>query len=397
VSQIRIGHFLRPWFLAPLLCLVYALAVVAHYGDSLALVTVGSDYAPAELATRAYSKEGYDGQSVYYLARYGFAAEPFLDVPAYRAQRILLPALGGIFSFGQHEVLPWVLLAVNLLALAGGTWLLESLLREYRLSPWYAIGYALSCGVFGAARLNTTETLAYALVIAAIVLARREKWLWSAVIFALAALAKEMTLVFPAAYTVHLLYQWITAKNTATLRHAVLFGAISLLPFLAWQMVLYSQFGAFGIGSGGDKATSFELIPLMGFIRILTEGGLAIFVVLAPIVFGFALFPTVWAFCRCWRDYQYSRAMKRNNVPASEKQGWTLVTTLLFANALLMLFVPFSTYRELLGILRFIVGLQIAVILYAAEKRQYRALMYSTIWFVGSFLVIFSDFAAKGV
>lgn len=395
MRSFRTGAFLRPWWIAPLLCLVYALAVVAHYGDTLALVTIGADYAPPELRSRAYSDEGYDGQSVYYLARYGFAARPYLDVPAYRAQRILLPFLGGLLSFGQVELLPWALLAVNLAALAGSTWLLEGLLREYRLSPWYAAGYAFSCGVFGAARLNTTETLAYGLVIAGMALARRERLLWSAVLFGLAGLAKEITLVFPAAYTVYRIYQaYHEAKQKWTQYIASLqFGLISITPFIAWQLILYGQFGAFGIGSGGERATSFELIPVMGFIRILTEGGLQVFAILAPIVVGFALLPTVWAFWRCWKDYQYTRAVKAGNMLESMTQGWTLLTTLLLANALLMLFVPFSTYRELLGILRFIVGLQIAVILYAASKRQYRALTYSTLWFTTSFLVIFSDFA----
>ena len=45
-----------------------------------------------------------------------------------------------------------------------------------------------------------------------------------------------------------------------------------------------------------------------------------------------------------------------------------------------MPFVPFSTYREPLGILRFIVGLQIAVIVYAAWKPAPRALRNTTLW-----------------
>jgi hypothetical protein len=60
-----------------------------------------------------------------------------------------------------------------------------------------------------------------------------------------------------------------------------------------------------------------------------------------------------------------------------------------------MLFVPFSTYREPLGILRFIVGLQIAVILFAAERHQIRALRNSTIWMLTMLFLIGSDFAAN--
>jgi hypothetical protein len=61
-----------------------------------------------------------------------------------------------------------------------------------------------------------------------------------------------------------------------------------------------------------------------------------------------------------------------------------------------MLFVPFSTYRELLGMFRFIVGLQIAVILYAAHRRQRRVLSYSTLWMMTTLLLIASDFGSTG-
>jgi hypothetical protein len=53
-----------------------------------------------------------------------------------------------------------------------------------------------------------------------------------------------------------------------------------------------------------------------------------------------------------------------------------------------MPFVPFSTYREPLGILRFIVGLQIAVLLYAAQTHNIRVLRYSTFWIVSILLSV---------
>ena len=184
-------------------------------------------------------------------------------------------------------------------------------------------------------------------------------------IFALAALAKETTLFFVAGYGLYLLVgrRW---------RTAILFGGMAILPFIVWQLILRSSLGAFGIGSGGALATSFEVIPFAGIARILTEtppqsraGIVAIFsVILIP----FVIVPTLWAMWRCWMEWR--------------KNTWTAYTYLLFTNAGIILFVPFSTYREPLGILRFIVGLQIAAILYAAEKKRTRALRNSTIWIV---------------
>ena len=64
-----------------------------------------------------------------------------------------------------------------------------------------------------------------------------------------------------------------------------------------------------------------------------------------------------------------------------------LFSLLLLVTAGIMPFVPFSTYREPLGILRFIVGLQIAVILYAANRKNSRVLRYSTIWIVTTLFI----------
>jgi hypothetical protein len=47
-----------------------------------------------------------------------------------------------------------------------------------------------------------------------------------------------------------------------------------------------------------------------------------------------------------------------------------------------MPFVPFSTYREFLGLLRFIPGLVLMTVLYAAHYRLRRPLVYSTLWIV---------------
>ncbi|GAB4508904.1 MAG: hypothetical protein OHK0046_02760 [Anaerolineae bacterium] len=358
--------------LVTVLCLLYCLAVIAvNGGDPLALVTIGTQFSEG-IPEEAGGTEGYDGQFVYYIARDPSTAAPYIDVPAYRFQRILLPLAGGLLSFGQEALLPWVLLAVNLAALAGGTALLEHLLVQQGVSRWYALGYALSLGVFGTVRLSLPEVLAYGLVLGGIVLARREQWMWSALVFALAALAKETTLLFVAGYGLYLLIQqrW---------RLAVLFGLVAGLPFVVWQFVLYVRLGAFGVGSGGAMATGFEIIPLAGVLRILFEGGPVVFVIFLLLLGPFVLVPTYWALRESWLMLRAERL--------------SAYVLLMAVNAAIMLFVPFSTYREPLGILRFIVGLQIAVILYAAEKPSRRALLNSTIWAITIFFLIGSDFA----
>jgi len=203
-SPIRLNFstqmLLRPWFIVTLLCLMYCLLVVAiNEGDPLALVTIGTRFSEGT-PEEAGGTEGYDGQFVYFIARDPSNAAQFLDVPAYRFQRILLPVFGMILSFGQDDLIPWALLFTNLVALAASTAALEYLLRQHNISRWYALGYALSLGVFGVVRLSLTETLAYGLVIGGVIFANREQWILSAICLALAAFTKETTLLFVGAY-----------------------------------------------------------------------------------------------------------------------------------------------------------------------------------------------------
>jgi len=353
---------LCPWIVVLTLCILYiAIVLIRNNGDPLALVTIGTRFSQGIPG----GTEGYDGQFVYYIARDPSNAAQYLDVPAYRFQRILLPTLGRALALGQEGLIPWALLLINLISLAAGTWLLEQLLLQYNVSRWYALTYGLTVGIFASVRLSLSEPLAYALVLGGITFANRERWVESAVIFALAALAKETTLFFVAGYSLYL----FTRRHWRT---AILFGAIAVLPFAAWQFVLRNSLGTFGIGSGGALATSFEPVPFAGVVRILmdtpAESRAGLLVVFSVILIPFVIVPTLWALWRCWVDWRNGK--------------WSAYTLLLFANVVIMPFVPFSTYREPLGILRFIVGLQIAVILYTAERQQTRALRNSTIWIV---------------
>ncbi len=359
----------RPWLIVTLVALVYALAVVLTQGGPLALVTLGTRFSDGDPSSDV-GTEGYDGQFVYYIARDPNDAARFLDVPAYRFQRILLPALGRAGALGQVDALPWALLAINLAALAAGTWALEQLLRHYGASRWYALGYGLALGTLGAVRLTLPEPLAYALALGGLLALVRGRLLPAALLFALAALAKETTLVLAAAVGLHLLWErrW---------REAVFFGVMALLPFAVWQAVLNARLGTAGVGAGGALATTFEIVPFAGVLRILTEGGPAVFAVLMAILLPFVLLPALWGLAASLR------ALRRGNAG--------LTTWLLLASAGVMAFIPFSTYREPLGILRFIVGLQIAVLLFAAQTRHRRALLYSTLWALTLLVLVASD------
>ncbi len=364
--MINYNHFRRPWTLVLVIMLIYLGTIAAlHGGNPKAFVTLGECFSVCQGADGTdcpAGTEGYDGQFTYYIARDPLDSPGCLDVPAYRMQRILLPALGRALSLGYTPLIPWTLVAINLAALVTGTALLEDLLRQAHASRWYALSYGLFVGVVMAVRLSTTEALAYGLVIAGIWLVERERPNAAALMLALAALAKETTLLFAAGLVLyHVLHRrW---------RDAARITLIAGVPFALWQVVLYGWLGTFGAGSGGAKATPFEIVPFNGVWKIASEGSFAAFLLLGVLlVIPSAVLPSLWALWRTLRDLW--------------RRHWTLYTCLLLANAAIMPFVPFSTYREFLGLLRFMPGLVLMVVLYAAQENARRPLLYSTLWIV---------------
>jgi hypothetical protein len=348
---------LHPWLVVLILSLVYlSIIFVANDADPLVFVTLGTQFTEAD----PDGTEGYDGQFGYFIAADPVTAPDLIDAPAYRYQRILLPAAARLLALGQASLVPWTMLIINLIALVGGTYCLEQLLITQGVSRWYALTYGLFAGVFMAVRLSLNEPLAYGLVLAAILSERRDKLWLTGLLLAAAALAKETTLLFTAGYGV-----WLFTQQRW--RAMIGFGLIALVPFALWQGILYWQFGAFGVGSGGAMATPFELIPYNGVWRIYTDTGmLQVFIVFALLLLPSTVLPSLWAIWRGARDLL--------------NRDWHPYVWLLIFNAGVMPFVPFSTYREPLGIVRFIVGMVVSVVLYGALRRNTRVLRYSTLW-----------------
>jgi hypothetical protein len=114
-------------------------------------------------------------------------------------------------------------------------------------------------------------------------------------------------------------------------------------------------------------ATSFEWIPYMGLWRI---GAYSLVYLLAMlVVFGPAVvLPSVWGIRKAIRT-----------LVAGERNVFVLA---LLLNALVIAFLPFSTFRETGGLMRFTCGLVLSVLLFAGQYRLKRVLNYSLLWVV---------------
>lgn len=351
-----------------------AITLLVNGGDPLALARLGTRFSDGD----PQGSEGYDGQFVYYIA-----VEPRpsrvaarLDAPAYRYQRILLPLLARLFAFGRPELIPWTIPLVNLIALAGGVWAVSAWMTRRRVSHWYSLAYGLWAGFTLALVADMAEPLAYALVAGGLLALddpprdtapggsapgdstprARLGWL----LLGLAVFSRETTLLFaaalPLAYAAR--RSWRAAFESAL---------VMLLPFAVFQGWLWWVFGQPGIGSGGAGATSFEIIPFMGLLRIGREsmpyllgmGFVFGLTVILPALWG------VWAALRTW--FRGER---------------TMLVVALFLNAAVIAFTPYSTFRETGGMIRFATGLVLSLLLFAAQYGYRRVLNYSVFWLV---------------
>jgi hypothetical protein len=347
---------LRPWHIVGLVALMYiALTLWRYGGDPMRFALVGSRFDPG-LPGGTW---GYDGQFAYQIARDPMGASRFLDVPAYRYQRLLYPLMARALAAGQPGLIPWTLIAVNWLSLVAGTWFTEGILIGRGVSRWYALSYGLFGGLMIAVRLDLTEPLAYALAQAAVLGYERGRMRSAAGLLALAALTKETTLLVAAGF----LLSFVLSRRW---RDLVEWTIIVGVPFVALQVFLRLWLGTWGIGSGGAMATPFEWIPYRGLWSAAGIGGRA-FAPIALLVTAMALLPGLAALIAALRD-----VMARHDVNP--------LVCILLVNALVIPFTPQSTMREPVGMVRFIVGLAVAVIAWGAYHQSRRALNYSLFW-----------------
>lgn len=321
-------------------------------GDAHGLAELGTQYSQGD----PQGTEGYDGQFAYYIA---FDPHPDrvasrLDVPAYRYQRILYPLLARFLGLGKPNLIPWTLLLVNLVAHLVGTWALARWIELSGGRPIYALIYGLWVGLVISTGTDLTEPLAYGLVTLGWLARKRGHLLLGALSLSMAVFTKETSMLFLAAAILGDLFE-------GNWRRGVIPLCLGVMAFGAWQVWLWTTFGEPGVGAGGDMATPFEVIPFMGFFRIALAS-LKVFALYALLFGPFIILPAIWAV------FQAAQELRAGEFKA---EIWALCI-----NGLVIFFLPFSTFREPLGLVRFGTGLYLSGIQYATLRHRRRLLNY---------------------
>lgn len=240
------------------------IALVAILGNCLALslhmkpwlknlreeLLLGKRWGVAELARKyepgfpAASQIGYDGQFYYAIAHDPLARDPAiygkLDSPSYRYQRILLPLLARILTFGNLRYLTEALFAANLLGLLLGVTAIFFLCRmETGWKAACAIGFLIEPGLLSSLVHALPDALSLSLAVFGLFLWRSSRPRLSVFFWVAAALAKETTLLISLGT---LLWEMIQARK---LKKDILMRTVLLvLPVFLWHGVLRLRLGA---------------------------------------------------------------------------------------------------------------------------------------------------------
>ena len=224
------------------------------YGFTAFLQLTASDASAEIAAFRQYpvfihdNPDSYDGQQyariAYHPALTADELRPAVDNLAYRAQRILLPALAWLLAAGQPAWIMHVYSVLNLaawLVLAGLLWRLLPVDDGRSVVAW--AGILFSAGVLGSVRFALTDLPALIFVAASLWAAERARPRAAVGWLAAAALTRETSLVaWPGLWT----GSW---RSPAALRRNLLRLLLAAAPLAAWLGYVFWRVGPLNEGT----------------------------------------------------------------------------------------------------------------------------------------------------
>jgi hypothetical protein len=210
----RLNRPLVPGVIAFLGWLAFALArwQIWANGHLSLFIMAGHVYThPAQLprGLLLVPSAGYDGQFYYRLAldpaNWHATAFGITMDQSYRYTRIGYPLLAWIFSLGQHQLVPVVLVALNLLGVAAMALLGGMFARESGRHALWGLAFAAYFGLVISVGRDTAEPLAEACMLGGLLAYRRgttPMYLLATALFTYGAITRETILYAPAAIAV---------------------------------------------------------------------------------------------------------------------------------------------------------------------------------------------------
>ncbi len=173
-------------------------------------VMAGHVYSGAAHLPHVPSK-GYDGQFYYRLALNPFnwhkTAYGITMDYNYRYTRIGYPVVAWILSFGQHNLVPAVLVVINLVCVAIIGWLGGKFARESGRHALWGLLFAAYFGLVISVGRDTAEPLADACMLGGLLAYRHSRYVLAALLVAYGVITNEPILVLAVAIALTRLYE----------------------------------------------------------------------------------------------------------------------------------------------------------------------------------------------
>ena len=269
-----IRHIGRPatWISLAIYLLFIIAKLAVHDGDITRFIVAGDRFFTKSELTYPIAVEphsdGYDGQFYYRLAldplttkrtAFGITME---QNPVVRDQRILYPATVWLVSGGNGYVVPFMMVAVNLLSLLLIAWFGLRLADHFGVDSRLAILFPLYPGFILSLSRDTVEIFATLFALSAILAAVRKNYIAASLLAGAAVLARETTLLYMAGFGLVALYESVVWKKSYV---RVLLCAVPLIIFLIWEIVLRSIWGSLPVQDLGPHDLS--MMPFVEYGR----------------------------------------------------------------------------------------------------------------------------------
>jgi hypothetical protein len=245
------------------------LRLAAGGNDPSIFVLAGDKYVSAEQAPKGLKVlvnwDGYDGQFFYRLALDPLTTQVTdfgitLDLPPWRQQRIVYPGLVWLLAMGRTELVPWLLIAVNYVALCVIGWLGGAVVQLLGRHVLWGLVFPLYPGYLFSLAADMSEIVQAALVLASLWLLMRQRPRLATIALTLAVLTKDPALLVAVGAMITFAIQWWTRSGESRIKwyYFVIPGSV----FVLWQIFLFLRWHQFPTAAGG-----FDLgLPLVDFV-----------------------------------------------------------------------------------------------------------------------------------
>lgn len=206
-----------------------------------------------------------DGVSYYAIARDPLARGPERDLftwPAYRYGHPGYSWLAWVLTLGNAALIPYAFLLLNLVGMGVAGAAAALVARQLGYTEWAGLAIAVNPGLVYSATIDTSEPVAAALLLVALLLWLRGRWKAALPVIAALCFMKEWFVLVPVGLALWELLRFArTRRPELRLRCGAL--VLTIVPFGLWYLYVLLHFGEWPASPTAD----FLQLPPTGWIQ----------------------------------------------------------------------------------------------------------------------------------